>query len=408
MKKLMRKSLLLMSLFGSLSSYATYTEDLNSMRESVLPKYEAHEMGLKINVAAFCPEIKNAEICKIRDRGISIDITSSHKMFERGGKLIGNYYQDKMYIVSNLKVVGIDTGKKVEKESTDKIYMYGASSNSPISFHKGKYAFTILPGHGESSTLSSIIVEASHEVIYATLQSFTNVYDQAFKLAKKTALSFQGGISKYDRSHIDRYVQALEDSISLLNDENNYALVDWRVTEAARRVVTFGMVISEVLERYDDVPHLENQISSIRALTNELRASYGWDKGIAGNVSKASGALLELVEFELTEIAKVKISAGFSNLGVYSGLIAEVQSLMSKVNASESGDMAMQRELFDLMDKWNSEEWQDELRSLVEAKADFKSLVNKKLSILLMAVESINDFSRMNFKVPTEVKLGKE
>ena len=118
-------------------------------------------------------------------------------------------------------------------------------------------------------------------------------------MIKKETLTFQKHMSKSDRNldHFERFIVSLEDAQSIIEDKRNYSVVDWRIQEGMRRVVSFGMIISDLLWAYEDVPGAAKNIENIRAFRDELKAIYGWEGTIAGNVSKTTSALLELVHF---------------------------------------------------------------------------------------------------------------
>jgi hypothetical protein len=216
---------------------------------------------------------------------------------------------------------------------------------------------------------------------------------------------FKGEIAKSHRSHLDRLMSALNDGIAVLDAKDKtgnqlYSVVDWRVQENARLVVVFGTVLDELLTDYDDVERLKTAIKAMRTLVGQLRSSYGWEKGLAGNVSKASSSLIEVIRLELQELASIKMAMGSGDFAIYMDLLKITRTLQAKVDASKSGDMKAQREIFTMVDLWNGKLWQDELGRLMNAGPDFKNLVVPKLSMLLFAVESVSDLSEQDFIMP--------
>lgn len=223
---------------------------------------------------------------------------------------------------------------------------------------------------------------------------------------------FKNEIAKSHRTHLDRFMLSINDGIKLLdatdkNGANIYSVLDWRVQENARLVVVFGTVLDELLTDYDDVERLKTAIKSMRTLVGQLRLSYGWDKGLAGSVSKASSSLIDVLRLELQELASIKMAMGSGDFQIYLDLLKTTRTLQAKVDASKSGDMKAQREIFTLVDQWNGKLWQDELGRLMNAGPDFKNLVIPKLSMLLFAVESIADLSDQDFILPDRTLLNK-
>ncbi|MDD0852165.1 hypothetical protein HBN50_03610 [Halobacteriovorax sp. GB3] len=370
------------------------------------PKSEAHERGIKINVAAFCAQ--GHKDCVIEYDEIKIKI-SSDRVFSiiKDWAYIDSRDSTFVDIVSNFKIVGLEMNNRFVKPVPHNKFKfrYDFCECEPVILEDARKDITIF---GEGLRLKSIIIEASESTFKQSLSTGRLGYLSSLKSIQRALNVFKSNVAKSHQSHLDRYTQALEDALYIAQEENQFTIVNWRVTEASRRLVTFGMVASEILEDYDHVTNLKPSIKAIRKFTSELKSAYGWDRGLVGNVSKASGALMELMEFELTELMKVKRAAGQLNLKLYGELVSEIQILMSKVNASGSGDMAMQRGIFDFYDLWNSDSWQQELSSIIEVEADFKNLVTKKLQIILMAIESLKEMTDMDFKIPTEVKLQGE
>lgn len=141
-------------------------------------------------------------------------------------------------------------------------------------------------------------------------------------------------------------------------------------------------------------------MKNIQDLNTLIKESYEWERGLAGTISKATGALLEVIQFEIREILAVKIASGTRNFDFYITLSSEVDKLIAKVNASRSGDMVIQRNIWDFVDAWNSEGWQEELENLINAPSDKKQLVLPKLQLLLMSIESLNDLTKTGLKTP--------
>jgi hypothetical protein len=237
-----------------------------------------------------------------------------------------------------------------------------------------------------------------------------NILRSSYTGVLRNVTGFKNEIAKSHRGHLDRFNKALQDGIALIDAKDAkglklYSVLDWRVQENARLIVVFGSVLNELLSDYDDVERLKISINSMRVLVDQLRLSYGWNKGLAGTVSKASSSLIEVVRLELQEIASIKMAVGSDDLKVYMDMLKITRTLQAKVDASKSGDMKAQREIFEMVDLWNSKVWQDEMGKLMNAGPDFKNLVIPKLSMLIFAIESISDLSDQEFLIPDRALL---
>lgn len=245
----------------------------------------------------------------------------------------------------------------------------------------------------------------------SSLSSAVNILRGSYVGVNRNLESFRNEIAKSHRGHLDRLAAALETGIALTSakDEKTskpkYSIVDWRIQENSRLIVVFGTVLNELLTDYDDVERLKTSIRAMRTLVGQLRLAYGWEKGLAGTVSKASSSLIEVVRLELQELASIKMAMGSTDFQIYMNLLKITRTLQAKVDASRSGDMKAQREIFDMVDLWNSKEWQDEMSRLMNAGPDFKNLVIPKLSMLLYAIESITDLSEQDFIIPDRAQL---
>jgi len=246
----------------------------------------------------------------------------------------------------------------------------------------------------------------------AGLTSATSILRASYKGVQRNLENFRVEIARSHRGHLDRFSEALREGIALSETKNaqgkyTYSIVDWRVQENARLIVVFGTVLNELLTDYDDVARLKNSITAMRTLVDQLRDAYGWNRGLAGTVSKASSSLIEVVRLELQELASIKMAMGNTDFQIYLDMLRVTRTLQAKVDAARSGDMRAQREIFDMVDLWNGKLWQDEMSRLMNAGPDFKNLVIPKLSMLLYAIESIADLSEQEFIIPDRATLGK-
>ena len=360
---------------------------------------ELTEQGIEISIAEYCQDyFPGSPTCQFKYKSINLNLSCEYELKDGSCATINSY----ITINSTIPIKQIIPLHYKYEKIGKRIYQTKNGQHTPLKF-KDKDQYHVQLEYGEKAYPNFYTITVSYGKPDNIFDSFVlnkKVLDQAYDLVLERTLSFQSHIAKSHQGHLDRYVQSLKDGIAILNDEKEYSLLDWRVLESSRRIMVFGIVAGEILEDYGHVPNLQGDIDAITTLTKEIRRSYGWGKGLAGDASKAGGALLELMEFELSEIVLVKIAAGFSNIKIYTNLMKEVKKLMVKVNTSKSGDMAAQRGIFTLLDAWNSNEWQKELKTLIEAKPDFKKLIAKKLNILLMAVQSMADLSNMDFENP--------
>ncbi len=283
-----------------------------------------------------------------------------------------------------------------------------------VKFHGYKEDYTIAIDHKSQLTLLSTenVLTIKTVRVSSTMTSFKPFYDyaktpmrNALKMIKRETLNFQDHMSKMDRNldHFERFIVSLEDALMIIEDKKNYSILDWRVQEGMRRVVSFGMIISDLLWAYEDVPGASRNIQNIRRFRNEVRSTYGWDDTLAGNVSKTTSAIMELIHYEISEIAKVKIEVGSDDkFSTYRSMTNELRRLIALINASDGGDIVTGQHVGDLMALWNGAEWQEELQKLMEAKLDMRKLVRPKLKYVLnavMALEELIDNRRIYFDI---------
>ncbi|MAE57482.1 MAG: hypothetical protein CME69_01300 [Halobacteriovorax sp.] len=314
-------------------------------------------------------------------------------------------------IVSNLSIVNFTSSQELQHVSNRRNFVLeDVSLRRPktyrhdANFNKSITLYTENEGHGV--TLKTLTLSSGAK--------FKNFYEHAktpmrnaLKNIKKETLNFQRHMSKSDRNldHFERFIVSLDDALSIIEDKKNFSILDWRIQEGMRRVVAFGMIISDLLWAYEDVPGAAKSIKNIRDFRKEVRSSYGWENTLAGNVSKTTSALLELVHYEISEILKVKITTGENeSFATYSLLTNRIRNLVVKINSSDGGDIQAGQHIGPLMETWNSPEWQQELKRLMEAKLDIRKLVRPKLKYILnamLALEELIDNRRIYFEIET-------
>lgn len=360
-----------------------------------------------IDVKEVCHKAKKFLTCDLNNIGLGVVLTGSgsNDYYSYNSSASGVYIKTK--ITSNIPIVKVDyacgyssycgtlNGSLISGEST------ATSATIPL---PGLFELNFNAQYGTYPTkiyLSTGIPTFLKE----SYTSAANILKSTYSGVLRNVNGFKNEIAKSHRGHLDRFDDALNNGIALLDakDKNGkgiYSVLDWRVQENARLIVVFGTVINELLTDYDDVERLKNSIRSMRVLVDQLRQAYGWDRGLAGTVSKASSSLIEVVRLELQELASIKMAMGASDFQIYLDLLKVTRTLQAKTDASRSGDMKAQREIFDMLDLWNSKSWQDEMNRLMNAGPDFKNLVIPKLSMLIYAIESISDLSDQEFIIP--------
>lgn len=365
-----------------------------------------------IDMSKACYNTNQFVKCDLNDFGIGLVYTAvGGGTGHYSGTLANMYKQSKL--VSTIPIA------KVDYSCAYSSYC-GTLNNGVISGDTAQTSVTFSSPVNElsfNSTYTSYprIVYLSTGIPNYLKDSFTgagNLLRSSYVGVLRNVNGFKNEIAKSHRGHLDRFTKSLTDGIALLDAKDAkgkgiYSVLDWRVQENARLTVVFGSVLNELLTDYDDVARLQTSIKSMRVLVDQLRQSYGWNTGLAGTVSKASSSLIDVVRLELQEIASIKMAAGSTDteLKVYMDLLRITRSLQAKVNASKSGDMKAQREIFDFVELWNSKAFQDEMSRLMNAGPDFKNLIVPKLSMLIYAIESIADLSDQEFIVPDRALL---
>ncbi len=360
---------------------------------------------IKVDFYSACRGSVKASSCKFSYKNIQIEANCS-TYFVKPDKKPGMFCKDggRIVIKSSIPMThfrSYDAGKM--KDDNTYVATEG-DSNSVTKF--SEIGITTLEILHDKKGYYPNVVEIIYDLGIATnlnkrLKSASYILSGAYKGTLKNLNLFESKIAKSHRSHLARLKKSIQTGQDLLDNEKNpLPITHWKVQENARLIVVFGTVLNELLAEYDDVDYLVNSISSIKTLVNELRLSFGWNKGLAGNVSKAADALLDVMGLELQELGSIKMAMNPEGFSIYISLIKNVRALQAKIKASKSGDMKAQREIWTLVDLWNSQDWQDEMNNLLNAGPDFKNLVLPKLAMLLFAMESIEDLTEAGFIIP--------
>jgi hypothetical protein len=367
-----------------------------------------------VNVVDACKSSISTSSCTINEGGITLKLSCQSggtSLFYNGnyGEYIACNNYGSLVVESNAPIKEVKTKYYNTFDNDSKLSYAKTSSDTVINLDvKNSFSFTMKysSSDGYNGNLNSIHFSfGTQNGLTESLQAADGILFASYSNALTAANLFKGEIAKTHRGHMARFMTALSDGITLLDPANKdkVSIVDWRVQENARLIVVFGTIMNELLTDYDDVERLKTAINSLKSLVDQLRVSYGWERGLAGGVSKASSALLQVVRLEIQELASIKMAMGESNLTSYTTLLRTSGVLLSKVNGSKSGDMKAQREIYDFADAWNSADFQSELSKLMNAGPDFKNLVLPKLIMLLKSVESINDLADAGLNIPTGV-----
>lgn len=309
-------------------------------------------------------------------------------------------------ITTSAPMAGIVAGSSFEYGRTDSEFKPVDSSDAYLNLSgKELTSIKIIGNSADEGEIYKVVIATGNPTfINQNLTSASGSLRLAYKGVLRNTSSFKNQIAKSHRGHLDRFTRALKDGVELLEQVDKkkelvHSVVHWRVQENSRLVVAFGSILDELLVDYDDVQNLQMSIKSMRTLVAQLRDAYGWNKSLTGQVSKASSTLLDVVRLELQELGAIKMAIG-ENVSTYTKLLKVSGDLKAKVDASKSGDMRAQRDIFTFVDLWNDQAWQSELNKLVNAGPDVKNLVTPKLVMLLQAMESLEDLSEAGFQLP--------
>lgn len=352
------------------------------------------------------------EACTRQGKAASCDLNPLGVNFVLNGLSSSAYYDDGTHsqsrVRSNIPIKSVSYSCRYSGEcgtwDANSSTVVGAANGKEVSFSDEIFEVTFKSSYASFPT--KVVLNTGVPVyLKDAYASSSRMLRSSYSGVLRNVTGFKNEIAKSHRGHLDRLTETLQAGISLLDTKAKdgkaaYTVLDWRVQENARLIVVFGTVLNELLSDYDDVQRLQTSIKSMRVLVDQLRLSYGWDRGLAGTVSKASSSLIEVVRLELQELASIKMAMGAGDFQIYMDLLKVTRTLQAKVDASKSGDMKAQREIFSLVDLWNGQTWQAEMAKLMNAGPDFKNLVLPKLSMLIFAVESISDLSDQEFIIP--------
>lgn len=345
--------------------------------------------------------------CVIEDLGLRIDCSGSITH----DSTIGLYCNDGDFSINATKypLVGISS-YYYPLTIVDGKYQTNSNRSSVAKTFSYTFPFTDHVDYvykQNTPYLHSVKLQRSiHNSVFTVASSLNALLNDSYRFIHLELEKFKQNIKKSDIGHTRRLQLALEEGMLLLTatDEESgellYSALDWRIQENSRLIIAFGSIMDELLAEYDHVNTIKNSIINMRSLVAQLRKSYGWDRnGLSGTVSKASSTLLEVIRLEVRELGSIRMSLGESTKA-FSNLLKVTGELKAKIDAASSGDMRAQREMWIFLDEWNKEEWQAELTKLVNAGPDVKGIVSPKLTMLIQAMESIEELSDAGFLIP--------
>ncbi|MGE3973816.1 MAG: hypothetical protein AB7F59_04740 [Bdellovibrionales bacterium] len=237
----------------------------------------------------------------------------------------------------------------------------------------------------------------SHALTSSSTSLFA-VYEQA--LVDLNQLT--GSLKRSDRPHMDRLKSSIQSAMDAFVMQNNVPTVPvthQNILESARMTVAMGTVMEEIFNEYDDIESTQQIITNIRELVNQLRVSFGWTNGLVGAPSKAMAAISVVLETVLRETLMVK-DATDSNVNrvIYTQLRFKAMALKAAVRGRAGGDASASKEVQAFAADWNSQAWQNELHTLINAGKDTENNIQTKVKLLLMAVASLNDLTGVQFE----------
>lgn len=217
--------------------------------------------------------------------------------------------------------------------------------------------------------------------------------------------SFEANIKRTDRRHVVRLKKALTDTLALMvDDKGNQKLpvTHMTVQENVRLIMVLATVLNELLDDYSDIESVKIQVTALTSLSKQIRDAYGWTEGLAGASSKSYSALATVIDLELRDLVTTMSAFAASNASVFYELMKVNHAVNRAVLAKTGGDSAAKIQVEAFVKTWNAQEWQKVLSQLMNAPADYKGLVQPKLKLLLMAVESMGDKGELSITIPMD------
>jgi hypothetical protein len=237
----------------------------------------------------------------------------------------------------------------------------------------------------------------------------------SFQTALEKLTEFTGGIKKTDQRHIMRLKQALQNALTKFMDKDGNMILPVThevVRENSRLIMVLATVLNELLVDYDEVESLKVPIEYLKSLSSQIRSAYGWNEGLAGSASKSLTALGTVIDLEIREVYSTMGAAGVTDISSMNNLLKATQIMINRVKASNGGDANSSDVVNNFATTWNSAQVQTILGQLMNAPADVAGLIQPKLKLLFMAVESLSDLTNTGLLLPDGgsqgIKVGKK
>lgn len=229
-----------------------------------------------------------------------------------------------------------------------------------------------------------------------SLKAGTSVFALSLNSAQESITRFESNISKQDRRHLARLKSAIANTLKLITDEKGEPLLpvtDIRIQENMRIIMVLTTVLNEILTNYDDVESTKLAVENLRNLRSEIRKSYGWSSGLAGESSKSLGTLAMLIHLEVSELYMMQGAVGIESPVAFNRVLAAAGTMMVKTKASDAGDARALEFVEPFRAAWNGSDFQSALKKLINAPKDYQSQVQPKLKFLLTAIYSLADLT---------------
>jgi hypothetical protein len=361
--------------------------------------------GLTVDMANYCRGKISSNKC-VYQGSVRVEIECiSDRLVSRDSMIACASGSGDMIIKSSAPMLGINAGSTYRVGNSKNQFKPSDAGDGYLTLPENIYDIKIIGNNTDEAEIYKVDINIGNPTFVAnSLKSASGTLRIAYKGVLRNLNNFTSNIAKSHRGHVIRFQNALKEGIKLTEEKskdgrNKYSVVHWKIQENSRLVVAFGSILDELLTDYDDVATLKLSIKSMRTLVGQLKESYGMGRSLGGKVSKASSTLLDVVRLEIQELGSIRMAIGES-VAPYAKLLKITGNLKAKVDAAKSGDMRAQREIWSFVDAWNAPEWQEQLKKMVNAGPDTKNLVTPKLSMLIQAMESLDDLSDAGFILP--------
>ncbi len=352
---------------------------------------------------------------KIDASGLSIRVTLRSN--DRVYSVVSNVPITKAYVCtytgSSYRMTLVDNDLSITNSPGGKVTIKEAVANGEraCTWTSINNAKQILTG-SEYTQISAIQIPFGSYNISEDMRPTARGLSSWYQIVSQRLNEFGNLIGKDERPHLTRLKQALADGISLMKDPSDKdgkkfrPVTSDRVREQARVILVLATVLNELLNNHDDRQDLKGQIEVLRNLSVQIRIMYDWNTGLSGSGSKAYSALCEVIDIELREL--------YTSMGSFGGLDPSIFNTMMRANwaikratATTTGGDARSNEQVEAFAKaWNDKVWQQMLKRLINAPQDYQGLVQPKLKLLLMAVESMSHFSGQKMNLDVDSKLS--